>query len=577
MTSGLQTTSTAVPEKNSRLFLAADIDFSSWESLKPFYENLKSRNFNTIGDMKSWLRDLSELDAAVSEHVGWLYIKMTCNTQDKIASEAYTNFVSEIQPLIAEYDDAFNRKFLDSPVKNELPPEYKIHLASISNQVRIFRKENIPLIAELMVKEQKFGEIAGDMTVEVNGKTLTLQQATNYLKQQDRNLREEVFFKMGNRRLADRNKLDELFSELVKMRHQVALNAGFENYRDYKFVELDRFDYTPQDCADFHHSVKQQIVPIVDSMQQKRKSELKLEQLKPWDLDVDTSGKPELKPFRTGHELTRKTIECFYAIDSYFGQVVEALHSMHHLDLDSRIGKAPGGYNYPLYETGVPFIFMNSSGSMQDVVTMVHEGGHAIHSMLTHKLEFVGFKELPSEVAELASMSMELISMEHWNYFFENEDDLRRARREQLEGVLEALPWIACVDKFQHWLYLHPEHTVEERTTAWIDHFTAFSGKTVDWNKALEVRDALWQKQLHLFEVPFYYIEYGMAQLGAIAVWRNYKKNPRQAIQQYKDALSLGSTRSIPEVYEAAGIKFDFSENYIMELAGFVKDELQKV
>jgi oligoendopeptidase F len=572
-----QTTSTAVPERISRHFLPEGTDFNSWDSLKPYYDNLQSRKFENLADLQLWLQNLSELDAAISEHLGWLYIRMTCNTQDKNATDAYTHFVSEIQPLTAEYDDVFNRMLLDTPLKNELSTDYKIHLSSIQNQVKIFRKENIQLIADLTVREQKFGEIAGDMTVEVKGKTLTLQQAANYIRHQDRALREEVYFKIAGRRLQDKERLDALFSELVEGRNKIALNAGFQNYRDYKFVELDRFDYTPADCRNFHDSIQKQIVPIVDSMLRKRKAELKLDALKPWDLDVDTSGKPELKPFKTGSELTKKTVDCFYAIDSYFGKVVEALHSMQHLDLDSRIGKAPGGYNYPLYETGVPFIFMNSSGSMQDVVTMVHEGGHAIHSMLTHKLPFVGFKELPSEVAELASMSMELISMEHWNYFFENDDDLKRARREQLEGVLEALPWIACIDKFQHWIYLHPEHTIQERTDAWKNIYGSFTSTVVDWSNAAHVREALWQKQLHLFEVPFYYIEYGMAQLGAIAVWRNYKKDPAQAIRKYKEALSLGSTRSIPEVYAAAGIRFDFSEPYISELAAFVKEELEKV
>ncbi len=572
-----QTISTAVPAKNSRHFLSTQTDFNSWQSLNPFYGNLKSRTLNSIDELKSWLSDLSELDSAISEHVGWLYIRMTCNTQDKKSSEAYSHFVSEIQPIISEYDDVFNRMLLKSKAKSELKNDYKGHLASIENQVRIFRKENIPLIAESTLKEQKYGEIAGEMTVDVKGKTLTLQQAANYLKQQDRKLREEAYFKIANRRLLDRKKLDELFNELIKLRHQISLNAGFKNFRDYKFTELDRFDYTPEDCTRFHDSVQKQIVPVVDAMLKKRKQELRTDALKPWDLDVDTSGKPELKPFKTGHELTKKAIECFYSIDPYFGKVVEALHSLNHLDLDSRISKAPGGYNYPLYETGVPFIFMNSSGSMQDVVTMVHEGGHAIHSMLTHKLEFVGFKELPSEIAELASMSMELISMEHWNYFFEDEDDLRRAKREQLEGVLEALPWIACVDKYQHWLYTNPELSVKERTNEWKEIYSSFSSSVIDWERAEEAREALWQKQLHLFEVPFYYIEYGMAQLGAIAVWRNYKTNQKLAIQKYKDALSLGSTHSIPEVYKAAGINFDFSESYIKELADFVKNELEKV
>jgi len=323
--------------------------------------------------------------------------------------------------------------------------------------------------------------------------------------------------------------------------------------------------------------VQKQVVPVVDELLKKRKKELSAGALKPWDLQVDTFGKPELKPFANGEELTKKTINCFYSIDPFFGEVVEKLQSSKHLDLDSRIGKAPGGYNYPLYKTGVPFIFMNSSGSLRDLVTMVHEGGHAIHSMLTRDLEFVGFKELPSEIAELASMSMELISMEHWNHFFDNQDDLKRAKREQLEGVIETLPWITCVDKFQHWLYLHPDHRVNDRTKAWHDIYSTFSGATIDWSGAENFRDAMWQKQLHLFEVPFYYIEYGMAQLGAIAMWRNYRSNPQKAIQQYKDALSLGSTRSIPEVYKTAGIRFDFSESYIKELADFVHSELEKV
>jgi oligoendopeptidase F len=250
---------------------------------------------------------------------------------------------------------------------------------------------------------------------------------------------------------------------------------------------------------------------------------------------------------------------------------------MKRLDLDSRIGKAPGGYNYPLYETGVPFIFMNSSGQLRDVITMVHEGGHAIHSMLTKDLEYVGFKELPSEIAELASMSMELISMEHWNLFFESKDDLRRAKMEQLENVIEGLPWIAAIDKFQHWLYKNPNHSADERTDEWKKIFSSFSSSVTDWSDEENARDAWWQKQLHLFEVPLYYIEYGMAQLGAVAVWRNYKQDNKLAIENYKAALMLGSTKSIPEVYKAAGIEFNFSESYIKELIDFVRGEMKKL
>jgi len=308
-----------------------------------------------------------------------------------------------------------------------------------------------------------------------------------------------------------------------------------------------------------------------------RKKTMKLDKLKPWDTAVDVHGRPDMKPFTDGKELMEKTISCFADIHPYFAEVASTLRSMNYIDLDSRVGKAPGGYNYPLYESGVPFIFMNASGSLRDVTTMVHEGGHAIHSMLTRDLEFIGFKEIPSEIAELASMSMELISMEHWEHFYSDPEELRRAKQEQLEGVLETLPWIACIDAYQHWLYENPTHSIDERTNAWVKIHSDFSSKVVDWSENKADLEAKWQKQLHLFEVPFYYIEYGMAQLGAIAVWRNYKTDPKKAIKQYMDALSLGYSKSIPEVYETAGIRFDFSENYISELIEFTRAELAKV
>jgi len=571
------TNEVSLPKKNARHFLPESITIDSWDAIRTFYENLKSRKLDSLDDLKRWLKDYSELDAAVQEHAGWLYIRMTCNTQDKKASDAYVFFVNEIQPKIAPFQDELNKKLVDCKFKASLDERYRIYLKQTDNQIKIFKSENIQLIADLSVKEQKYGEIAGAMTIEHNGKTLTLQQAANFLKDPEREKRDEVYHQIKSRRQQDRKVLDNLFTELVQLRHRIALNAGFTNYRDFKFVELDRFDYTPADCFSFHDSIQRAVIPVLDDLTAKRKQELRLASLKPWDLDVDTSGKPDLKPFSKGSELMDKTIQCFYHIHPYFGEVMETLKMMQYVDLDSRVGKAPGGYNYPLYEIGVPFIFMNASGSLKDVITIVHEGGHAIHSMLTRDLEFIGFKDLPSEIAELASMSMELISMEHWNFFFSNEDELRRAKREQLEKIIEALPWIACVDKFQHWLYEHPKHTVQDRTDAWVSIYSSFSSKVVDWKGEEDARETSWQKQLHLFEVPFYYIEYGMAQLGAIAVWRNYKQNPEKAIQDYINALKSGYTRSIAETYSLAGISFDFSEKYILELIHFVKEELKKV
>lgn len=565
------------PAPAKRHFVPNDLQIDAWASLSPLYEELEKRAINSTSDLLQWLSDLSELETVVQEYVGWLYIRMTCDTRDNKLSDAYTYFVNEINPHIEPVSDRLNRKLVDLPFTKELPAEYAIYLRQAESAIRLFREENVPLNAELTVKEQKFGEIAGAMSVEVDGKELTLQQASNYLRIPDREKREAVYRKMVARRLVDREKLDDLFSELVRLRHRIAVNAGFSNYRDYKFVDLDRFDYTVSDCESFHESVRSCVVPLLDELLAARKRDMGLASLRPWDLEVDALGKPDLQPFSNGSELSKKTIDCFQEIDPYFGEVVRTLERMKYMDLDSRLGKAPGGYNYPLYETGVPFIFMNSSGSLRDLITMVHEGGHAIHSMLTRELPFIGFKELPSEVAELASMSMELISMEHWHHFFSDPEELRRAKREQLENVIEALPWIICIDRFQHWLYLHPQHTKEERTAFWLDNYRSFSSSLVDWSGFEATMESIWQKQLHLFEVPFYYIEYGMAQLGAIAMWKSYREDPEKAVRNYTAALSLGYRCSIPEVYRAAGIRFDFSEAYIRELIGFVSDEYRKL
>jgi oligoendopeptidase F len=361
------------------------------------------------------------------------------------------------------------------------------------------------------------------------------------------------------------------------MRHQVALNAGFENYRDYMFQAMGRFDYTPQDCYHFHEAIEKQIVPVLQEQAEIRAELLGLDELKPWDMEVSTTGKPALKPFTNGEELIDKSIACFNAINPKLGHLLAIMKSNNLFDVESRKGKAPGGYNYPLAETGAPFIFMNSANSLRDLTTMVHEGGHAIHTFLTANLELNDFKHCPSEVAELASMSMELISMDNWHLYFDNEEDLVRAKKEQLADVLKTLPWVAVIDQFQHWIYTNPGHNAADREEAFKQIYTRFGHGFTNWDGLEKEFANVWQKQLHLFEVPFYYIEYAIAQLGAIAIWKNYKENPEKALQQYLDALSLGYSKPINEIYETAGIKFDFSLSYVEELASFVKDELQKL
>jgi len=567
-----------VPARGERRFLPNDLVIDSWLKVEPYFEDLKKRTIGSLTELENWLLDSSELEAVFEEDMAWRYIKMNIDTTDQALMDSFQFFVAEIEPKMAPYADDFNRKLVDSEWLASLDQEkYRIHLRQIKKAIELYREENIPLLTQLQTDSQKFGTIAAKMSVTVDGEELTMQRASKYLRNTSREKREEVFQKMNLRRREDFDNLNELFSHLVGLRDEVAKNAGYDNFRDYKFDAMGRFDYTVQDCHNFHDSIQSEILPIVNGFAMERKAKLELDNLRPWDTEVDISGKPALEPFKDEAELIEKTVTCFHKVRPYFGDCMEIMRQMGHLDLESKAGKAPGGFNYPLYEIGVPFIYMNAVGSFQDVVTMVHEGGHAVHSFLSRNLELTAFKNLTSEVAELASMSMELISMEHWDVFFENEDDLKRARKEQLTKIIGVLPWIALIDKFQHWVYENPKHTTEERTAKWLEMHGQFSNDVVDWTGFEMFREQNWQRQLHLFEVPFYYIEYGMAQLGAIAVWRNYKADPEKALNQYTEALKLGYTKSIGEIYEAAGIKFDFSGEYVHELADFVKSELAKM
>jgi oligoendopeptidase F len=574
----METKQIAIPGKPIRHFLPQQLTIDTWDKIEPYFKDLHSRKINSVSDLELWLKNRSELEAVISEEMAWRYIRMTCDTTDKILTDSFNYFVSEIEPHIAPYNNDLNKKLVENEYVSRLDkPEYNIYLRGVKKALEIYREENIPLNTKIATDSQKYGAIAAAMTVNWKGEEITLQKAANLLKESDRKLREEVFLKMQERKAKDVTTLNDLFSELLKLRHQVAVNAGFKNYRDYKFAELGRFDYTVQDCFDFHKSISKEILPISEDINLRRRDKLKLDVLKPWDMDVDVDGKSALMPVKTGKDLIDKSIACFYKIRTSFGEYLEIMKAMGHLDLESRKGKAPGGYNYPLYEIGVPFIFMNSVGAQRDVITMVHEGGHAIHSFVTRDLEITDFKSTPSEVAELASMSMELISMEHWDVFYSDKDELKRARQEQLEQTLKSLLWIGAVDKYQHWLYENPNHSVEERMSTWEKTINEFSSKVVDWKGMEAIRKRGWQGQLHIFEVPFYYIEYGMAQLGAIAVWRNYKSDPKKALDQYEAALRLGYTKSIPEIYKTAGVEFNFSQDYVRELAQFVKMELDKI
>lgn len=549
---------------------------SDWASLEPFFKELSERPLDSKEALEQWLRDISELEAVVSEDACWRQIRMTCDTTNPSLEEAFTYFCMEIQPRLQPYADALNRKLINCPFTKELDEQkYYTYLRTVRKNIDLFREENIPLQAELSVMQQQYGTIAGKMTVQVNGQEYTLQQAGKFLESHDRNLREEVYRKIQERRLQDQQAMHDLYTQLVQKRDQVAKNAGFANYRDYKFVELGRFDYTKEDCFQFHEAVKLHVLPLIEKIYAKKKKKLGLDTLRPWDTEAEPEGTEPLKPFATGNELYEKSVKCFEELNPFFADCLRKMKAMNHFDLESRKGKAPGGYNCPLTESGAPFIFMNAAGQMSDVTTMVHEGGHAVHSFLAHGLELSAFKEYPMEIAEVASMSMELFSMYHWDAFFDDAEELKRAREHQLERTITIFPWIAIIDKFQHWVYENPQHTVEERTEKWMAILNEFSTNSIDFTGLEAYRSTAWQRQLHLFEVPFYYIEYGIAQLGAIGLWMQYRQDPEKALNNYMQALSLGGTRTLPELYKAAGLKFDLSPAHIKTLMEFTAKEME--
>jgi len=383
-------------KKHPRVYIPENLDIN-WENLEPLFLELKSREINSVEQLENWLKNRSELEAALEEDFAWRYIRMTCDTTNEQLLKDFQYFATEIEPRIAPLSNELNQKFIDSPYSDDLDKEkYFVYTRGIKRALELFREANIPILTEIQVKQQKYQSLTGSMSVTLDGKEYTLEQASVFLKSTDRELRQRAWEAITARRLQDKDELDDLFNELLELRHQVALNAGFENFRDYMFHALGRFDYNSHDCYKFHAAIEREIVPILQEEAEKRKKALGLDSLKPWDLDVDISGKPALKPFNNGAELIEKSIACFEGLDPYIGERLKIMKENNLFDVESRKGKAPGGYNYPLSETGAPFIFMNSANTFRDLTTMVHEGGHAVHTFISADLELNDFKHLPS-------------------------------------------------------------------------------------------------------------------------------------------------------------------------------------
>jgi len=557
-------------------FVPADLDATTWANLQPLYQSLLDRELKCAGCLEGLLLDRSELDATASEAFATLYIAMTCDTEDEAKKKAFLDFVENVQPKLKTISFELDRKIVASPHKTGLDQRrYGVLLRGMDADVTIFREENVPLQTEDTKLGQQYNEVCGAMMVEFRGEPYTMPQMATFQDVTDRPTREEAWRAGAARRQRDVERLNEIFDAMVDLRHRMALNAGFENYRDYMFKAKHRFDYTPADCAAFHRACEEVCVPLQRRLDAERARQLGADPLRPWDLAVDVKGREPLRPFADGRELVEKASKLFHRLPGDLGAMFDALRDGDSLDLDSRKGKAPGGYQQNRDRRRKPFIFMNAAGLHTDLETMLHEAGHAFHSMLCRHDPLVHYRHAPMEFCEVASMSMELISLPYLDEFY-RDGEIARAWRAQLEGIVNILPWIATIDAFQHWLYLHPKHTHDERTAMWIELHDRF-GHDVSWEGLEDVRAMLWQRQLHLYEVPFYYIEYGIAQLGSLQLWLQSRRNQAAAIVNYKNALGLGGSRPLPELFAAAGLTFDFGPETVKTLMDEVQSELEKL
>ncbi len=564
--------------KQKRKYISPNFEIQDWNSLESYYEALKNFPIHSKDQLEEFLLRCNELSCVVSESFAWIYIAMTCDTNNKEIAQKYQYFVTEILPKIGPNENELQKKYYHSPYRSLLDKEKYLTLdRAVANEIEIYRQENDEIQGKARVKSQEYDNLVANLSVFHNGENLTMQKAASYLELPNRKERENIWRKMQDARLAIENKVDHIFEELIQLRHQMALNAGFSSFTDYMFQKLGRFDYTPKDCEKFHEGIEKVITPIYIKIMENRKSKLGIDTLKPWDTVVDPQNLPPLKPFQNGNELLEKTILMFQKMKPELANMIITMKEMGHFDLESREGKAPGGYNYPLAETGVPFIFMNAVGTQSDLTTMVHECGHAFHSILTKDYELNAFKDTPSEVAELASMSMEFLSMNYWSSFYDNPKDLQRAQYEQIIRSITILPWVASVDLFQTWVYNHPKASFEERKFQWVKIYERFHGNIVDWSGLEKEKSILWQKQGHIFDVPFYYIEYGLAQIGALQVWKNSIQNFDKALEDYLSALKLGYTKTIPQIYQVANVDFDFSSEKLQELSQLVLQKLEEL
>ena len=556
-------------------FVPDYLDGSSWESIEPLMNDLRDRKLSCSNCLETFIADRSSLSEVISEARARLYIDMTCHTDDEEIQKSWMQFVENVQPKLSEYSDILNRRLVEHESLDDLPERFGILVKGIKTDIAIFREENIPLSTRVTKLVTEYNEICGAQMVEFDGEQKTFAQMAIYFENTDRKIREGAWKAVSERRFEDNERVSEIYDELIQIRHKIATNAGFEGFQQYMFASMHRFDYSIEDCLEFHESIETVCQPLRHRTDGERMRDLGVDSLRPWDMGVDVKGRPPLQPFNDVQEMVDGCSRIFHNMSEELGNYFDQLDANDCLDLDSRKGKAPGGYQYYLQKSRLPFIFMNAAGTQRNIETMIHEAGHAFHSFYSGHLDLIHERDSPIEFAEVASMSMELLTHPHWEEFYDNKD-ADRARRKHLEDIISFMPWMATIDAFQHWVYANPNHSREERAEKWLELGERF-GPKVDMTGFEDIHKVSWQRQGHLFGVPFYYVEYGIAQLGALQMWKYHRRDTQDALDRYKAGLSLGYTRGLTELFQASGLELSFSKSYVGDLIGEIDEALAEL
>lgn len=557
------------------------IDGTDWEPFQARYEALLTSSLDG-DDMTGWLHEWSQLNRLVEEAGALAYINASLDTADEAAERAFLHFIENVEPNYRRADQALKERLLATTSDNAaLGADMAIVLRNMRNQAELFREANVPLLTELAKLGQEYDKITGGMAAEWEGEERNLSQLDALLREPDRNTRERAWKLIMGLWQDKRDALNDVYRRMLALRRQVAENAGLPNYRDYAFRTYNRFDYTPNDCLRFHDAIERVVVPAAARVYERRRARLGLDRLRPWDLEVDPSDAPPLQPYQGQDALIQGSLNIMERVDPALARELALMAEENLLDLETRPGKALGGYCSSLTWRQRPFIFMNGVGSHDNVQTMLHEAGHAFHAFAAFSLPTIWQTEVPLEFCEVASMGMELLAAPYLTKDaggFYTEAEAARARIEHLSGILTFLPYMAVVDAFQHWVYTHPEAALDAAgcDEAWDALWGRFM-PGVDWSGFEAERTTGWHRKLHIFHIPFYYVEYGMAQVGALQVWRNALRDQSAAVATYRSALSLGGTRNLPGLYAAAGAEFRFDENMLADLVRLIEGTLDQL